>query len=68
MSEVLSKLEIALIKLEIIEENLVKRHKKMMEGFRCVEKSFQTLAGAIISLSEDMSDALGTMATDPWEL
>ena len=68
MSEVLSKLEIALIKLDSIEQRMLARHKKMMEGFRCIEKSFQTLAGAIISLSEDLSIAMGSIQTDPWEL
>ena len=53
-------------KLDSIEEKVLKQHKKMMEGFRCIEKSFKLLAGAIVSLGDDVGSATGTISTDPW--
>ena len=46
--------------------NLQKKHEKMMEGFRCIEKSFRLLARAMESFSEDLGSATGTLSTDPW--
>ena len=49
-----------------IEKKLRHKEGKMMEGFRCIEKSFRLMAGAIVSLSEDLGSATGTLSTDPW--
>jgi hypothetical protein len=49
-----------------IEKKLRHKEGKMMEGFRCIEKSFRLMAGAIVSMSEDLGSATGTLASDPW--
>ena len=49
-----------------MEKNLRHKEGKMMEGFRCIEKSFRLMAGAIVSMSEDLGSATGTLASDPW--
>jgi hypothetical protein len=53
-------------KMHVLEENMCKNHIKMMEGFRCIERAFQTLAGGIIALAEDLGAATGTLSSDPW--
>ena len=53
-------------KMRALEEEIEKKHKKMMEGFRCIERAFKTLSGAIVGLSEDLGAATGTIASDPW--
>ncbi len=55
-------------KLEAIDTKVTNHHKKMMEGFKCVENAFKLLSGAIISLSEDLGNATGIISTDPWAL
>ena len=49
-----------------IENDLKKKHIKMMEGFRCIERAFKTLSGSIMSLADDLGSATGTIASDPW--
>ena len=49
-----------------IENDLKKKHIKMMEGFRCIERAFKTLSGSIMALADDLGSATGTMASDPW--
>ena len=66
LEELNDKIQICHEKLNSIDEKITNQHKKMMEGFRLVEKSFKLLAGAIVSLSEDLGSATGTLATDPW--
>ena len=48
------------------EEKNIKRHKKMMDGFKCIEQAFHILAGSIVSLGDDLGQATGTIASDPW--
>ncbi len=57
---------IMLRKLDALEEDIAKKHKKMMEGFRCIQVAFRTLSGSIISLAEDLGAATGTISSDPW--
>ena len=52
--------------LKKTQKSVEKKHIKMMEGFRCVEKAFKTLSGSIVSLSDDLGSAVGNIATDPW--
>ena len=53
-------------KLDSIEEKVTKQHKKIMAGFKCIEKSIKLLAGAIVSLGDDVGTATGQISTDPW--
>lgn len=53
-------------KCDRLDEKIEKNHAKIMEGFKCIEKAFQIMAGAILSLNEDLGGALGTISTDPW--
>ena len=53
-------------KMHVLEEKIEKKHKKMMEGFLCIQQAFLTLSGSIISLAEDLGAATGTISSDPW--
>ena len=66
VSLLLEKVKELLDKLMDIERKLLQKDGKMMEGFRCIEKSFRLMAGAIISMSDDLGSATGTLSTDPW--
>ena len=66
LEELNDKIQKCQSKLDSIEEKVTKQHKKMMEGFKCIETSFNLLAGAIVSLGDDVGTATGQISTDPW--
>ena len=45
---------------------VAEKHEKMMEGFKCIEQAFRTLAGSIILLGDDIDTVAGTVSVDPW--
>jgi hypothetical protein len=55
---------------EIMEmrKEMTQDRKKMMEGFRCIEKAFHVMANVTQSLGEDLSVATGTIQIDPWSI
>ena len=66
LDELVQKINLLHKKLDSIEQNVQVKHEKMMTGFKNIETAFHLLSGAIISMSEDLGTACGTIATDPW--
>ncbi len=53
-------------KCDRLDEKIEKNHAKIMEGFKCIEKSFRLMANSIMALGVDLGEATGTISTDPW--
>ena len=48
-------------KIEDIQIIQKRQHEKMMEGFRCIEKSFKLNCGAQMTMSEQIDEMNGTI-------
>ena len=66
LNELVQKIQLLNKKLDNIERKVQAKHEKMMTGFKHIETAFHLLSGAIISLGEDLGQACGTIASDPW--
>ncbi len=53
---------------ELLMKKMSENFKKMMEGFACVEAAFKMNCGAQIAFAEDLAEARGTIAEDPWDV
>ena len=55
-------------RLELLIHKMDSQFEKMMVGFQAIERSFKLCCGRMMSFSEDLSEALGKIESDPFEL